>query len=162
MRRLTLSEWSKFADIVAAATVVISLVFVGLQVRDNTNALRSQTERALVDAIEKLQIHRVTDAEYAELLLRAESGAELSPLDVSRIRTLSYLYLDNWEQAFHDHEKGFIDADVWQALDRWLRHRLAIGHFDEFVAEAARSGDYSEDFSAHLRAALDRSSASND
>jgi hypothetical protein len=156
MRRWNLSTWTQVADIAAAVAVVVSLLFVGLQVRDNTDALRSRNERALVDALQGLELNRVTDAGFAELMLRAESGAPLGGVDSSRVRALAFLYLDNWEQAFHDHQKGLIDPDIWQALDTWLGTRARYDYFREPVTEAAHSGDYSEDFSAHLRAVLAR------
>jgi len=156
MSRLRLSEWSQIADIVAAIAVVISLLFVGLQVRDNTEALRSQNERALVNALETLKLSRVTDAGFADMMYRAETGGELSDLDRSRIRAMAFLYLDNWEQAFHDHQKGLIDPDIWQAFDNWLSMRAQYDYFRVPVTEAAHSGTYSEDFSAHLQAVLAR------
>lgn len=156
MRRWTLAQWAQIADIAAAAAVVVSLVFVGLQVRDNTEALRSGNERSLVDGLERLEIVRVTDAGFAELMLRAETGGALSDVDRSRVQTLAYLYLDNWEQAFHDHQKGFIDPDIWQALDTWLATRSRAGYFRDAVANAAGSRSYSQDFAAHLRAVLGR------
>jgi hypothetical protein len=151
MRRRTLAEWSTIADIAAAVAVVVSLLFVGLQVRDNTEALRSRNERALVDALESLELSRVTDAGFAELMLRAETGGALSDVDRSRVQALAYLYLDNWEQAFHDRQKGLIDADIWQALDDWLTARSRHAYFHAAVADAATSGTYSQDFAAHLR-----------
>ena len=154
MGRFKLSEWSQIADIAAAVAVVLSLLFVGLEVRDNTEAQRSRNERSLVDALQNLELARVTDAGFAELMLRAESGAPLGDVDRSRVSALAFLYLDNWEQAFHDQQKGLIDPDIWQALDRWLSRRAQSGHFRESVEDAATSDTYSEDFSAHLRSVL--------
>ena len=39
--KLKLSEWANVAEIVGAAAVIISLVYVGYQVNDNTSAIRS-------------------------------------------------------------------------------------------------------------------------
>lgn len=159
MYRLKLSQWAQIADIGAAVAVIVSIVFVGFQIQDNTRALRSQNERALVDALQKLEINRAVDQEYAELVLRAEAGGPLSDLDRSRIAAMSFLYIDNWEQAFHDHKKGLLDQDIWQALDNWLVQRLKSAYFREIVTQAAREGTYSEDFSAHMRAVLARAKA---
>jgi len=162
MKRLKLSDWSQIADIGAALAVIVSLVFVGFQIRDNTEALRSQNERALVNALQKLELNRAVDVEYAELALRAETGGQMSALDHSRIAAMSFLYIDNWEQAFHDHKKGLIDQDVWKALDNWLKQRLEYAYFREIVAEAAHSGTYSDDFSSHMRAVLSHARAESE
>ena len=39
--RLKLSEWASVAEIVGAFAVIVSLVYVGYQVNDNTSAIRS-------------------------------------------------------------------------------------------------------------------------
>lgn len=154
MNHLKLSQLSQVADIGAALAVIVSIVFVGFQIRDNTQALRSQNERALVNALQKLEINRAVDEEYADLALRAETGGQLSDLDRSRIAAMSFLYIDNWEQAYHDHKKGLLDPDIWEALDNWLGQRLEYAYFREIVTEAAQGGTYSEDFSAHMRNVL--------
>lgn len=159
MGRKSLAEWSQVADIAAAVAVVVSLLFVGLQVRDNTDALRSRNERALVDALQSLELNRVTDAEFAALMVRAEAGKPLGDVDRSRVRALAFLYLDNWEQAFHDRQKGLIDPDIWRALDNWLVTRSRHAYFRAAVADAADSGTYSDDFAAHLRGVLARTDA---
>ena len=44
--KLKLSDYSNIADIVAAVAIVLSLIFVGTQVSDNTQATRSATANA--------------------------------------------------------------------------------------------------------------------
>ena len=39
--RLKLSEWASIAEIIGAIAVIVSLIYVGYQVNDNTSAIRS-------------------------------------------------------------------------------------------------------------------------
>ena len=44
-------HWETLTQVVSASAVVVSLVFVGLEVRQNTVAQRAQTRQALADAV---------------------------------------------------------------------------------------------------------------
>ena len=49
MRRLSLGEFAQIAEIVAAVAVVVSLVYVGIGLRDNTFAVRSASAQAVTN-----------------------------------------------------------------------------------------------------------------
>jgi hypothetical protein len=49
MRRLTLGEWASIAEIVSAVAVVISLIYVGYQINQNTEEVRASNRQELVD-----------------------------------------------------------------------------------------------------------------
>ncbi len=78
MRKLTLREYAQIAEIVAAVAVVVSLIYVGIGLRDNTFAIRSTSVQAItttsIDAIgvqaasaDLSRIRRIGDAEYSAL-----------------------------------------------------------------------------------------------
>ena len=49
MRKFTLGEWASIAEIIAAVGVVVSLFFVGLEVRRNTRAVQAATLQSVID-----------------------------------------------------------------------------------------------------------------
>lgn len=150
-KKLSLANWADIASILSAVAVVVSLVFVALQIRDNTAAVQSQNERDLVRSLQGLELNRVTDAELAALLLRARNGDTLSDLDRYRVESLVYLYLNTWEEALHDVTHGLMEPEIWAALDRWLTDKARQPYFRDVVARAAAGDTYSELFEAHLR-----------
>lgn len=81
MRRMTLSDWAQLAEIVAAIAVVVSLVYVGIGLRDNTAAVRSAALQA------------VTSTSQASLL------AQASDLELSRVRRVGD---DDFEKLTED------------------------------------------------------------
>jgi hypothetical protein len=44
---MSLQDWSNLAQVIGALAVVISLVYVGFQVKRNTGAVRSATSQAV-------------------------------------------------------------------------------------------------------------------
>jgi hypothetical protein len=149
--RLGLSGWSELANIFSALTVVISLVFVGLQVKENSHALRSQNQRALVDSIEQLELTRVTDADYAALVQRSNDGEPLNALEQGRLETMAYLYINNWEQAFYDRNKGLMEEEVFASLDDWMVTLSQQPFFHIAVEKVVIGNSYSDSFVLHLK-----------
>lgn len=49
MRKLQLSEWAALAEIIGTVGIVLSLVFVGIQVRDNTRATQAASFQAAAE-----------------------------------------------------------------------------------------------------------------
>ncbi|MDX1461405.1 MAG: hypothetical protein R3348_10155, partial [Xanthomonadales bacterium] len=48
MTNLSLSEWASIAEVIGAIGVVISLIFVGVQVRENTDEIRATNRHQLI------------------------------------------------------------------------------------------------------------------
>ena len=154
-----LKDWADVIAIISGVAVVASLYFVMVELDDNTTAVKAQNQRALINALQRLEYGRVSDPELAELLMRAKSGKSLSDVDRYRVESLVFLYLNNWEQALHDYRHGVMEEEIWGALDRWLTSKLSQRYFRETASEALGRNSYSELFEAHLKTALSATSA---
>jgi len=68
----------------SAAAVVLSLIFVGLEVRNNTVAARGATMQAISDASTTFFLTISLDKDFAELVVRifdGETKADFSPIE---------------------------------------------------------------------------------
>ena len=74
---MTLSQLSDFAQIIAAITVIPSLIFVGLQMRQNTRAVRASMSQAHANAYHEIMGRIYDSEELAKLYMKgaASSGA---------------------------------------------------------------------------------------
>ena len=104
----------------SAAAVALSLVFVGLEVREtarqtalNTTSLEVAAYQELIRQINEFN-QAILDPEIAALyeLLVDPSGdwAELSAVDERRARSLFYLAVRHADMAFHQHQRGMLSA----------------------------------------------------
>ncbi len=48
---MKLAEWAQIAEIIGGAAIIASLVFVGIEVRENTLVVRAQSDRAICGAV---------------------------------------------------------------------------------------------------------------
>ena len=82
---MKLSEWANVAEIGTAFAVVVSIVYVGLEIRQNTAAVRASTHQAMIDYGREQSEILVTDANMAALVEMGEADpSSLTPRDRSR------------------------------------------------------------------------------
>jgi hypothetical protein len=126
------------AEIVGAVAVVLSLIYVGYQVRQNTKALRTQVHETLVGHVFDAEGTLLTNADLAQIIVKANLKQEPLTLD-EQLRANTYFTFEfvNWESAYLHWKQGFIEERVWQRWDRsshpgddsqahfdyWLEHR---------------------------------------
>jgi hypothetical protein len=49
MQKLKLSEWASIAEVMGAIAVVLSLIYVGLEINENTTEVREANRQQLVN-----------------------------------------------------------------------------------------------------------------
>lgn len=81
---MSLQDWSNLAQVIGALAVVISLVYVGFQVKRNTGAVRSATSQA---------VHN----NYADWYMSMVGDAELNRIAIKGLK--DYSSLDEIEKA---------------------------------------------------------------
>ncbi len=110
-----------FAQIASSAAVAISLVFVGLEVKEtaeqtalNTVTLQVTAYQALISQIDEWN-RTVLDPEIAALALSLDDPngdwSRLSDVDQSRARSLLYLLIRHADMAFYQYERGMLPEE---------------------------------------------------
>jgi len=107
------------AEMLAAIGVIISLVFVGLQVRKGLAESRAATKQATTDT----EVTVVsTFAQHAEIWNKALSGVPLEEGRETRLGILLFaLLMIDYENRFYQHKAGYFDDRSWE-------NRVAILH----------------------------------
>jgi hypothetical protein len=114
-----LEQWSYLSQIIGAIAVVASLIFVGVQLRQNTKAVRtatSQTHSAMYHAINTSVIE---DSDFARIwrtgLLNPDA---LNPDE--RVRFIAFLssIFRFYESSRVQFLRGQLDAEHWHTIER--------------------------------------------
>ena len=119
---MTLSDLSTLSQIIGAVAVVISLLYVSRQIRQNTHAVRSANATTLQVEFRGLARTLYSDPETSAILLNAmagkasaSSGAHLAAhawfFDIFKMAELGYFHYRN----------GDLDAELWDASWRFYR-----------------------------------------
>ena len=157
---LSLKKMHQVGELIAAVAVVISLVFVGYEVQQNSVAQsQSATEavvRDFVGAIRSLS----TDAEMA--CIYASGVQDFGSLSGSeRLRLSAYLLGVYYAiQEMHSLTKrGSIDPSIWRGFDRVSQETMVLPGVRQWFA--TRRHWFSEDFQLYVEEKSLQSSSVN-
>ena len=114
----SLERGALIAEIVGAVAVVVSIIYLGYQVGENTNAVRVQTSHALLE----LQFQHAEwsqNLEHVELVLRGTSEpSSLSPAEWKKYGADKTVTFNLWEQAHYGYRHSDLDEEQWASWDR--------------------------------------------
>jgi hypothetical protein len=158
-----LEKAAHLSQIIGAAAVVVSLVYVGKQISDNTTEVRANSGRELIVFGQAIDSWIVTNPELADFLTAANSDYEaLSPSQRLRFNQYVMTSLNIYEQAFYYHQNGLLDEDSWTGWDTYFRGRMQMGFgwpdgkADDTWRRVWRAGEaaYGEPFRRHVNSVL--------
>ena len=133
MRKLALSEWANIAEILGSVVVVLSLIFIGLELRQNTNALYTNSWQQVIDKMIDLDLSEATDGSLASVMIRGEPDpAALSDIDRWRFYRVAQARLGQLEFAYLAKINGTLDEFHWGAMEGYLRHILCLPGYVRF------------------------------
>jgi len=117
VRRVKLSEIASIAEVIGAIAIVISLMYVGVQVRDSTRATRSATANDTSAAMAAWYITTANNPESTRVVLDGMTNPEI----LSREETAQFIYLIHglfleYQAAYYVSEQGTLDIELRESL----------------------------------------------
>ena len=106
------------AEILGAVAIVVSLICVGLEIRQNTEEIRDVKNRELNTMDMTAQAQLATSPELAAVLVKArKSPDELT--DEEREQYIAWIIMNIkiWEEAFDAYADGRIEKADWEDWD---------------------------------------------
>ena len=119
MRRLSLGEFAQIAEIVAAVAVVVSLVYVGIGLRDNTFAVRSASAQAVTNTSLDILFGQATNADLSHIRIVGDDDySALTEEEKYRYYLLYRPIWLSWQNVYLQQELGVIDPKLWGTYER--------------------------------------------
>ena len=132
MPRLSLSQWSDLSQVVSAAVVVASLVYVGFEIRQNTEASRAATRQSIAETDFEYVGATLDPQTLVEAEAKHEAGLDLTPTEHFILVERQHLNYRIFENAYYQYRAGLLEDETWDR-NRWIISR----HFA--MNEAARA-----------------------
>ncbi len=98
-------------EIVAATGVILSLVFVGVEIKQNTGSVRAQTRQQLSDASAEFNLALAT-TDLGVLWSRFASGDSLTAAEMARVGPALVTAVRNLENVYLQTREGVIDESA--------------------------------------------------
>ena len=128
------TKYKNVVELLGMAAVVASLIFVGLEVRQNASATRGATQQQLSAAARESALSFV-DPDIVELVIRGgtpDGWAGLTEVEQFRVRQLTMVAFRMWEDAYYQFSIGNLDADLWAGWEAGLSEALAAHYARDF------------------------------
>lgn len=118
---MTLSDLGDLGDFLGGIGVIVTLVYLAVQVRRNTQEVRSASLDAV--AVSHLGFHQAVwgDAEINKLWFDGMFGKPLAEEEGRRFLFMVISCARHWERAYHKARGGTLDATSWSGI----HHELA-------------------------------------
>ena len=151
---------SAIAEVLGVIAIVVSLIYVAVQIRQNTKVARAATRQAIADSTENLGSDLLTNGEMAEIFVKHMSGEELSAVESLRLQARCYRDMQHWENIFYQFSEGMVSADQWLGFRKNLAALINIDAYREYWNH--ESSHYSDSFRAEIAAIIEQSDSGAD
>lgn len=121
MSERKLSSWVAIAEIISAAAVVISLIYVGLEIRRSTLESDADIQAELLSYTHQRRNLVIESGELASLLTKGYSDpSQLSPDEALRFQNYNELLYVAWERAYMTNAAGVFSDELFDAWNGWF------------------------------------------
>lgn len=141
-----LSDWASLAEIVSAIAVVVTLIFLIIEIRGNSEAIRADMQINVSGRTISLIQANIANSTVLEAMARESQGEELSFIQDHVLNQAFGARMKLAEESFIVFRDGNLDEDVWLTRAELALDVLANEH-DRRRWEARReSGWYVQGF----------------
>jgi len=117
---MSLQDLGSIGNLIGAIAVVGSLVYLAIQVRQNTRAVRAATERAVFAQNMDFDRTLVSDPELNRIWILGRSKPDqLTEEQARRFRRLMSMYYRHFEDLYFQHQDALVGNrvfDAWRTL----------------------------------------------
>jgi hypothetical protein len=155
---MSLEDLGNIGEFVAAVAVLVSLIYLAVQIRQNTRTVRAAAFQQVVDSLADFTSSLSRDRELIEIVIKGNADFEsLDEVERTRFDFAFISFFRRAENVVVQTEYGTLSADVWTGfretlksslrapgLREWWSHRRQRFHpaFQKFMEEQIlASGD---------------------
>jgi len=140
-----LSDIANLAEIFGALAVLVSLIYVGYQVKQNTSAVRSATAQEVHNNYAVWYQNVAADAALSEISLKGlQDYSSLTDLEKIRFVSTWMAFLSYTQNAFFQYTDGLLSNHLWEGWVFVMMNLFSTPGGGEFWGE--RSYMFSQEF----------------
>ena len=121
MQNIALEQAYYLAQISAGIAVVLSLIYVGIQLKQNTRAIRLTTMESVLQQFREHEALVCQSGEVADIFWRGhQDPSALNGPEVMRYHQLCNYYYKSFENANFQYRDGVLDEENWSSLKQFF------------------------------------------
>jgi len=150
---MSLNDLANIGQVIGAIAVVVSLIYVALQIRQNTAAIRSATAQSVHEHFANWYQQFATDESLSEVAVKGlkDYGA-LSETQKARFVSIFMAFLSYGQNAFLKWRQGLLSQSLWIGWEQVLMNLLGASGGKSLWKERAYL--FGEEFRRHVEGDL--------
>lgn len=148
-----LADWASIAEIFSGIAVVVTLVFLIVGIRDNTNVVRNSAFSDHLAAFNDYSMTIAANAELRAVYMPFVTGnaADLDADEKDLLQLLLFTSFRKYERAYFSEQYGLLGRAEWTRLERSLCRSLNRAQAADRTTIDLMDELLSEEFMDHLR-----------
>jgi hypothetical protein len=138
---MTIAELGALGELIGAIAVVVTLVYLAVQIRQNTRSMEesrrlalAQTYQMRADALQAMLVRAADSEHIGPLITRLTQRGypedvaaleDLSPEERGRFRQWQIAQQTHWDNMFYQYQQGFLEEEYYEDSFRERVLRLA-------------------------------------
>jgi len=118
---MTHKNWKEAAEIVGVIAIVLSLIFVAYELRQNTLMMRAQINQSRTEVAVSEQQATYNSDYIPDLIVKIDSGEPLTEQEMLRYRTYLRAFLRNQDNAYWQFRQGLLDENIPRSIRYGVR-----------------------------------------
>jgi len=140
---VTLNELGSLGEFISGLAVVVTLIYLALQIRHNTRAVRSSMHQDMVGSTARIAQSVSDSPDVGRIVLKADEDYDsLTKEEFIRFEAYAERVFGNFESVFYSYRNSMIEQDLWES---WEASYLAD------ISRTAMRRFWHEDRPMHLR-----------
>ena len=153
-----LERYAHIAEIVGAITVVLSVLYLGYEIRRNTTASQMEATQNLL-VLDQQLVERLIEPHVNAILVKARNDlASLSEEEREVFRMVIWSSFTVWEHAYFSHDKGVLDDYLWRSWNTSFCDWMEKNWLD-FMTSQVSEESFQPGFLEHIDACRAKNSA---
>jgi hypothetical protein len=146
---VTIQDLGSIGELVGAVATVVTLIYLAIQIRANTNAVQSAAAQAVHEAFARWYRMLATDAELSQLVTDGlRDYASLSETGKARFVATFMAFLSCSQDAFIKWREGSLSTELWSGWELVMMNLVIPPGGQEFWRE--RGYLFGGEFRSHV------------
>jgi hypothetical protein len=147
--KLKLSEMANIAEVIGAVAIIVSLIYVGIEVNDSTRAVRSATANETAAAISAWYRDVGGNQQAASVIQAGMSNPDsLSPDEALQFVYLIHGLMHEYQAAYYLAREGTLDSAIQESITNTLSGTREMPGFNMYWQQ--RRDLFQPDFRAYV------------
>lgn len=147
MRADNMKDWLRIG---ADLTVVLGILLLAVQIRQNTRAVVAANSTAVTDQSLVFFAAGLDNQVVARAIQKYDDGEPLSSLERSQLARLQYLNFRGFEHAYLQYRSGYYPKAEWERYRRIMQRVLAEDSIARMEIERLRGWGLTSEFEEEL------------